>query len=107
MARLKISLLMVIVISFCFGMSSAAAEYKSFVDEMVSLPFLFEEDPADEFLAEKRKINELCAPENPEELSDIFRELYFKIQELQAKESARFGEEYVDCEAAFLIKKFM
>ena len=67
---------------------------------MVYAPFLFEEDPSDEFLAEKQEINRLYR-ENQFDSARYESLLFLKIQELMTKEAARYGEKYADCEAVF------
>lgn len=67
----------------------AAAEEKSFVDELVYETLMFEENPADEFFAEKRGINNLCIINNAEDVNENFNELYVKLRELKEKEVNR------------------
>ena len=86
----------------------AKSEYHSFVDEMIDNPKLFEEDLTDEFLAEKREINQFLL--NIIKLEDFAIKdsatfLYFlnelkkcekKIEELRIKERLRYSEDYTD-----------
>lgn len=75
------------LILVCAGMSGAsAAEYKSFVDEFVYSPFLFEEDPADEFLAEKQEINRLYERE--------FNRIYKEHNFYDRQDASKLYEEY-------------
>ena len=67
---------------------------------MVYAPFLFEEDPSDEFLAEKQEINRLYR-ENQFDSARYESLLFLKIQELMTKEAAIYGEKYADFEAVF------
>ena len=97
MNRLMKILVLVLVLIFSGTSVVAAADYKSFVDEMVYAPFLFEEDPADEFLAEKQEINRLYREHQFDSVS--YEPLLFKIEKLMKKEVARYGEKYADFEA--------
>ena len=61
----------------------AKSEYHSFVDEMIDNPKLFEEDLTDEFLAEKREINQLFIQAYEQKKDkDFFYEILVKLNNL-------------------------
>ena len=80
---------------------------KSFVDKWIYSDLPFEEDPADEFITEKKEINKLCMVESEEDVVEGFHELNVKLQELKEKEIARYGEEYVDWNWAFVSNRLL
>ena len=88
--RLTIKIIKAVVLAIiCIcGMSSvsfASIKYHSFVDDMVDDPRLFEEDSADEFLAEKREINRMVLEKN-------FDSARSKLSELLDKTENKYGE---------------
>ena len=99
--------LLILLTAILLSGSICAAEDKSFVDKMVYETLLFEEDSADEFLAEKREINRLCTVESESEVVEGFHTLNVKLQELNAKEVARYGDNYTDWDAAFAEGKLL
>ena len=94
--------LALVLICYVGSMSVARANdtYKSFVDETVYRTLPFEEDPADEFLAEKSEFNRLYR-EN-EFNSDLHEILLSKLKELKAKEAAKYGEKYFGMDVIFV-----
>ena len=94
--------LALVLICYVGSMSVARANdtYKSFVDETVYGTLPFEEDPADEFLAEKSEFNRLYR-EN-EFNSDLHEILLSKLKELKAKEAAKYGEKYFGMDVIFV-----
>lgn len=91
-------------ILICANYFTACAECapESFVDKWVYETPPFEEDPADEFLDEKREINQICAVEKAKDLDADFRELQLKLKELRTKEFKRYGEKYEDWDVIFV-----
>lgn len=94
MNTIKILSLTLILILFCDV--SFAAEYKSFVDETVYDMWLFEEDPADVFLNEKREITRLVlkyfslSEEDPKS-AEIGKGITHKCGELNMKANKKYG----------------
>ena len=77
--------LILIFIFSVFSITFAAVEHKSFVDEMVDNPKIFEEDRTDPFFREKREINRLV-------LEKSFEDALTKYKELRKKEATTYGE---------------
>lgn len=88
----KFFLTIFFIVVFIISPNAYAKEYHSFVDEMVDDPRVFEEDPADEFLAEKREINRLVIEEN-------FEAAFSKINKLEKKVEERYGQKYIQLAA--------
>ena len=78
-----------LLILICVGLPTfcVAADLESFVDKAANVPFTFEEDPADEFLAEKRELNKMVLKlRNGEKIDDnAFLESENKFRELLVK----------------------
>lgn len=72
--------------------STADDTGESFVDKLINSPLLLEENPADEFLGDKKEINSLAAAGN-------FEEVRAKLAELRSKEIAKYGDTYEDYQA--------
>ena len=94
MKIIKIMALIVIFICCMSTVSFAAPEYKSFVDEMVDDPRIFEEDRTDPFYREKREINNLMADGN-------LKDAYNKLEELENKLNEKFGHKFKELENAW------
>ena len=95
-----------IVAFFTSPVAYAKSEYHSFVDEMVNDPRVFEEDPADEFLAEKREINQLFIQAYEQKKDkDFFYEILVKLNNLFSLEKDIYSESYGNSDLLFAMSK--
>ena len=109
MSTMKKILVMIIMMFICGSSFPVSAEElpKSFVDEMIYDTLPFAEDPTDEFFNEKHEINQACMIEEGADLSAAIHELHIKLQNLKARQTTRYGSEYVDWEVAFFGNKLL